>query len=181
MCTLGTKVKENMNKKVGIAFMFLSLLIVTVSAFVYESAQQTVGQTIVNVATLTLKNSALGSLEEGETKSYTKANISSLGEAISITTEKANVYLHLNSDVDSLDTYYTTYTATVKFITVPGGSSHNVGDTAATISIASPDPSAITLDVAGSWAFDFELTTTAKAVSSDQSSTATIDVTAEST
>ena len=171
-----------MNKKIGgIAFVMLAMLIVSASAFVYESAQQTVGQTVVNVATLTLQNSALGDLEEGETKSYTKAEVGTLGNAITVTTTKANVYLHMDSDIDSLTTYYTTYSLTVKFITVPGGSTHSVGDTAATMTIAAPDPSSITLDVAGSWAFDFELTTTAKAVSSDQASTATIDVTAEST
>jgi hypothetical protein len=120
-------------------------------------------------------------LEEGETKNYTKADVAALGAAISTTTTKANVYLHLNSDIDSLSTYYTAYNITVKYITVPGGSSHSVGQTAANMTIAAPDPSAITLDLAGSWVFDFEITTTAKSVSIDQSSTATIVVTAEST
>jgi hypothetical protein len=171
-----------MNKKIGgIALAILAIFIVSDSAFVYETAQQTVGQTVVNVATLTLQNSALGDLEEGETKSYTKADVGTLGNAITVTTTKANVYLHIDSDIDSLTTYYTTYTLTVKFITVPGGSTHSVGDIVATMTIAAPDPSSITLDVAGSWAFDFELTITAKAVSSDQATTATIDVTAEST
>jgi hypothetical protein len=169
------------SKLFGVMFLLLSVVIVSVSAFVYETSQQTVGQTIVDVATLTLQNSALGDLEEGETKSYTKADVATLGAAISITTSKADVYLHLNSDIDSLSTYYTTYTLTVKYIIVPGGSSHSVGDTATTMTIAAPDPAAITLDVAGSWAFDFELTTTAKTVSSDQATTATIVVTAEST
>jgi hypothetical protein len=165
----------------GIAFLLLGILIISVSAFVYDQAQQTIGQTVVNVATLTLKNSALGNLEEGETKSYTKANVANLGAAISLTTVKANVYLHLNSDIDALTTYYTTYTVTVKYITVPTGQEALIGTTAATMSIASPDPSGFALPAAGSWAFDFELTTTAKAVSSNQTTTATIDVTAEST
>ena len=171
-----------MNKKIaGIVFVLLSVMIATVSAFVYESAQQTVGQTVVNVATITLKNSALGNLEEGETKSYTKADIANLGAAISLTTSKANVYLHLNSDVDSLSAYYTTYTVVVKYITVPTGQEALIGQTAATMSLGSPDPSGFALPAAGSWAFDFEITTTAKAVSSDQASTATVVVTAEST
>ena len=171
-----------MNKKIaGIVFVLLSVMIATVSAFVYESAQQTVGQTVVNVATLTLKNSALGNLEEGETKSYTKADIANLGAAISLTTSKANVYLHLNSDVDSLSAYYTTYTVVVKYITVPTGQEALIGHTAATMSLGSPDPSGFALPAAGSWAFDFEITTTAKSVSSDQASTATVVVTAEST
>src|SRR4030067_200064 len=139
-----------MNKKIaGIVFVLLSVMIATVSAFVYEQAQQTVGQTVVNVATLTLKNSALGNLEEGETKSYTKADVANLGAAISITTTKANVYLHLNSDIDALTTYYTTYTVTVKYITVPTGQEALIGQTAATITIASPDPSELTLPAAG--------------------------------
>lgn len=171
-----------MNKKfIGLAFILLSIMIVSVSAFVYESATQTVGQTVVNVATLTLKNSALGSIEEGETKSYTKADVAALGAAASITTTKATVYLHLDSDIQNLNTTYSTYTLTVKYFTVPGGSAHSTGQTAATLTIAAPDPAAITLDVAGSWVFDFELTTTAKSVSSDQGTIATIVVTAEST
>jgi len=170
-----------MNKKlIGIAFVLLSIMVVSVSAFVYESAQQTVGQTIVNVATITLKNSALGNLDEGDTKTYTKADVAELGAAIGLTTSKA-VYLHLNSDIDSLTTYYSTYSVAVKYITVPGGSTHNVGDTAATMTIGSPDPAAINLDVAGTWAFDFEITTTAKSVTGNQASTATVVVTAEST
>ena len=161
----------------------LSIIIVFVSAFVYETAQQTVTQTVTNIATLTLKNSALGTIEEGETKSYTNVTVAELGAAIDITTTKANVYLHLDSDIDSLSAYYTTYDVTVKFATVPGGSVlHTSGDTAATITLASPDTlTAIDLDAAGSWTFDFEVTTTADSVSADQPTTATIVVTAEST
>jgi hypothetical protein len=170
-----------LNKKIlGAFFILLSILIVFVSAFVYETATQTVTQTITNIATLTLKNSALGTIEEGETKSYTNVTVADLGAAISITTTKANVVLHLNSTIDNLSAYYTTYDVTVKFATVPGGS-HSVGETACTLTIASPDYAAINLDAAGSWTFDFEVTTTAKSVSSDQPTTATIVVTAEST
>ena len=168
-------------KVIGVFFVLLSIIIVSVSALVYESAQQTVTQTIKEIATITLNNSALGNIEEGETKSYTKADVAALGAAISITTSKANVYLHLNSDIDSQSTYYTTYTITVKYIIVPGGQTHSVGETAGTMTIASPDPAAVTLDVAGSWVFDFEVTTTAQSVSADQATTATIVVTAEST
>jgi hypothetical protein len=158
----------------------LSLIIAFVSAFIYETAQQTVTQTVINIATLTLSSAALGNIEEGETKIYTKVSVTDLGAAISITTTKANVYLHLNSDIDSLSAYYTTYDITVKFITVPVGSSHPVGGTACTMTLASPD-AAVTLDLAGSWVFDFEVTTTAESVSANQDTTATIVVTAEST
>jgi hypothetical protein len=140
-----------------------------------------VGQTIVNVATLTLKNSALGNIEEGETKTYTKADVADLEAAVSVTTTKANVYLHFDSDIQNLNTNYNTYSVTVKYITVPVGSTHSVGQTAATMTIAAPDPAAVTLDVAGTWIFDFEITTTAKSVSTNQASTATVVVTAEST
>jgi hypothetical protein len=174
---------NEMKKKryVGLAFLLLGIMIASVSAYVYESGLQTVNQTIVNVATLTLKNSVLGNLEEGQTRSYTKLDVAALGAAIQTTTNKANVYLHLNSSLDSQSTYYTTYDITVRYIIVPGGSTHSVGQTAATMTIAAPDPAAITLDVAGSWVFDFEITTTAKSVSLDQASTVTIVVTAEST
>jgi Flp pilus assembly protein TadG len=161
-------------------FILLSLIIVFVSAFIYETAQQTVTQTVQEIANITLKDSALGNIEEGETKSYTKVNVTDLGAAISIATTKAGVYLHLDSDIDSLSTYYTTYSVTVKFATVPGGS-HSVGDPACTLTIASPDSAAINLDAIGTWTFDFEITTTAQSVTSDQSPIANIVVTAEST
>jgi len=112
--------------------------------------------------------------------SYTKTEVAALGNIITTATAKSNVYLHLNSDLDSLSTYYSTYTITVKCATVPGGSSHSVGETVATMTIASPDPTAVTLDAAGSWTFDFEITTTTESVSSNQPTTATIVVTAES-
>ena len=165
----------------GALLILLSLVIVSVSAFVYETAQHQVTQTIQEIATITVQNSALGNIEEGETKAYTKATVASLGNIINVTTTKDNVYLHFNSDVDSLSTYYTTYTITVKFAAVSSGSSHLVGDTACTMTLASPDPTAVTLDKAGTWRFDFEITTTAKSVSSNQPTTVTIAVTAEST
>jgi hypothetical protein len=167
-------------KSLGIALIMMSISIAAVSAFVYETAQHTVTQTIQQIATLTLNNAALGNIEEGQTISYTKATVSSLGEIVTVTTTKDNVYLYFNSDIDALSTYYTEYTITVKFAAVGSGSSHSVGETACTMTLGSPDPTAVTLDVDGAWSFDFELTTTAKSVSSDQATTATIVVTAES-
>jgi len=173
--------KANGKSLVGVLFLMLSFSIVAVSAFVYEQASQTVTQTIVNVATITLQNSALGSIDEGDTQTYTNATVASLGDAISITTTKATVYLHLDSDVDILSSDYSTYNVVVKFDTVPGGSTHSSGDTACTLTLASPDYSSIDLDVAGSWTFNFEITTTASSVSSDQPTTVIINVSAEST
>jgi hypothetical protein len=165
----------------GIIMLMLCACIVTASAFVYETAQHTVNQTVKNIATLTVQNSALGNIEEGETKAYTKATVSSLGGIVGLATTKDNVYLHFNSDTDALTTYFTSYTITVKYAAVGAGSSHNVGDTACSMSIASPDPSGVTLDKSGTWSFDFEISATAQSVSSDQATTVTIIVTAEST
>ena len=163
----------------GLLLIMLSITIVGVSAYVFEQASQTVTQTIVDIATITLKNSALGNLNEGETQTYTQATVANLGDTISLTTTTANVYLHSNSDLDSVSGY-STYNIVVKFSQVVGAT-YSVGDTACTLSIGSPDYSSIDLDAAGTWAFDFEITTTASSVSSDTPSTVTIIVSAEST
>ena len=176
-----------MEKKslIGALFLLLSISIPVVSAFVYESAQQTVTQTVVEVATITLQNSALGNIDEGETKTYTKTGgggdveLASLGDAISLTTTKASVYLHLDSDLNDL-TDYSTYNIVVKFSAVEG-TTYSVGETACTLSLTSADHSSIDLDVARTWAFDFELTTTASSVDANSPTTVTIIVTAEST
>ncbi len=166
---------------IGVLFILLSFSIVGVSAYVYEQAQHQVTQTILNIATLTVQNSALGNIDEGQTILYTPSNQSDLNNIISIATIKANVYLHLDSDLDSLSGSYSAYNIVVKFDSVPGGSGHSTGDTACTLSLASPDFSSIDLDVAGSWTFDFEITTTANSVSSDTATIVTISVSAEST
>ena len=88
-------------KAIGMFFMLLSIIIISVSALVYESAQQTVTQTVKNIATITLNDAALGNLEEGETKTNTKTEVANLGAAITLTTTKASVYLHLSSDLAS--------------------------------------------------------------------------------
>ena len=163
----------------GLLLIMLSITIVGVSAYVYEQASQTITQTIIEIATITLKNSALGNLNEGETQSYTLATVPNLGDAITLTTTTANVYLHLDSDLDSVSGY-STYNIVVKFSQVVGGT-YSVGDTATTLTIGSPDYSSIDLDAAGTWAFDFEITTTANSVSSDTPSTVTIIVSADST
>ena len=166
---------------VGSLFILLSLPIVVASAYVYEQVSHTVTQTIQDIATLTLTNSALGNIEEGETKSYTPGTQPDLDDIISVVTTKANVYLHLDSDLDDQSPNYATYDIVIKFDTVPIGSGHNTGDTACTLTLASPDYSSINLDVAGSWTFDFEITTTPQGVSSDTQTTVTITVSAEST
>jgi hypothetical protein len=165
---------------VGITLVLVALTLCSASAIVYETAQQTVGQTIVNAAKLTLQYPNLGTIEEGETKSYTKVDEPKLGEAITVDTTKKETRLNLYSDIDKLGVYYSTYSLAVKFIKTPEGSSHKVGDIAATLTIDTPSPTAIPLDVAGTWVFDFELTTTAKPVDSDQTTAATITVSLDS-
>jgi hypothetical protein len=164
---------------IGISLLLLSLSIAAVSAYVYESADTTITQTVKNIATLTVQNSALGNIEEGQTIGYAKGNMSSLGNMLNLTTTKTGVVLHFNSDLDLLNTYYSTYTITVKYAVAISG--HTVGETAATMTLASPDPTGVTLGTAGDYRFDFEITTTAKSVSSDQATSVTIVVTAEST
>jgi len=140
-----------------------------------------VTQTIQDIATLTLTNAALGTIEEGQTILYTSSNTSALDNIISVTTTKNGVYLHLDSDLDSQSSNYATYNIVVKYDSVPVGSSHSSGETACTLTLSSPDYSSIELDVAGTWTFDFEITTTSQGVSSDIQTTVTITVSAEST
>jgi hypothetical protein len=161
----------------------VSFSIVTVSAFIYETVQQTVTQNIQIAATLTLSNSALGNILEGDTLRYTKVGgggdieLATLGDAITITTSKTNIYLHLDSDLNDL-TCYSTYNITIKFSQVMS-STYSVGDVACTLSLASPDYSAIDLDATGEWMFDIELITTANSVDSDTPTTVTISVMVE--
>jgi hypothetical protein len=167
---------------IGILFVLMGVIIISVSAYVYESAQLSLTQTVKNIATITLKSSALGDLEEGQTALYTSANVSSLGAAITLTTTKANVYMHLtSSDLAGQSAYYTTFDVAVKIATKPSGGSHSVGETVATLTLASPTSGGINLDVLGTWTFDFEVTTTAKSVTADHATTVTITTTAEST
>ena len=165
----------------GLLLLMLSFTIIGVSAYVYDQAQQTITQTVVNISTLTLKNSALGDINEGETKSYTNVTVADLGDAISITTTTTDVKLHLDSDLNSLSSYYSTYDIAVKLVSKAAGSSLTVGTTYCTLTIASPDYSSIDLDVAGTYKFNFEITTTASSVSSSTPTTVTITVSAQST
>ena len=157
----------------------MSFGIVGVTAFVYENAQQTVRQNIQYIANITLKNFVLGSIEEGQTLHYTKSNVTSLGAAMMLATTKANVYMHLSSDLPSKAGSYTRYDIVVKYIIVPVGSTHMIGDTAALLTLAEPNSGAVRLDVGGAWAFDLEIITTARSVSADTPTTVTITVTAE--
>jgi hypothetical protein len=146
----------------------------------YESGTQEVTQTVKNIATLTLQNSALGNIEEGQTVTVTKATVSSLGAAVTLQTNKDNIYLKFDSNVNLLTSAFSSYTITAKYASVGTGSSASVGSTACTMTIASPDPAVITLDKAGTWTLDFEVSATAKSVTSDQVTSATVLVYAQS-
>src|SRR5665647_2086634 len=168
-------------KKYKIAALLLCFMsIAAVSAYVYEMGQVQVTQTIINIATLTVSNSALGDIEEGQTITYTKAATTSLGNIVSLTTTKDGVYLNFTlSDISVLTTYYSTYQIVVKFAAIGTGSTHVIGDVACTVTLGAPNPASVTLDKVGTWSFDFEVTTTAKSVSADQPTIATVTVTAQ--
>ena len=150
-----------------------------VSAYVYQQATLTVTQNIIEVATFTVKSSDLGNINEGQTLTYTSAEVANLGEAITITTTTAPVYLHFDSDVNSLSGSYTTYDINVLYDTVPSGGTGS--GTACTLSLASPDYSSVTLDVAGTWVFDLSITTTADSVNANTPTSVSLTVGAEST
>jgi len=167
-------------KLIGLLLIALSVLIVATSAFIYEQASQTTTQTILEIASLTLNNAALGNIEEGDTILYTPANTSAVDDVLSVTTGKANVYMHIDTDLEGQSTYYNTYQIEVVVSSAPGGST--LSGTVATLSMGSPDTATgIDLDVAGNYVFDFQVTTNAKQVSADQGSTVNITVSAEST
>ncbi|MFC1802946.1 hypothetical protein ACFL0D_03150 [Thermoproteota archaeon] len=168
------------SKLTGIIFLIFSLMVVGVSAYVYQQAQMTVTQNIVEIATITLKNSDLGDINEGETIVYTESEVANLGAAVTITTTDAPVYLHFTSDLDSLDPSYATYEINILYDTVPPGGTGS--GTAGTLTLAAPDlATPITLDVTGTWVFDLSVDTTADSVTADTPTTVTITVGAEST
>ena len=167
-------------KGIGLTFLFLALFVSAASAYVYQSAVQSIDQTVKEVATFTLQSPVLGDIFEGETKSYTKAEVSELGNAIVVSTTKDIVYVHFSSNIEALGAYYSDYSVTVKFNAVPEGSMHGVGDTAYVLILGAPESSPVLLDVAGSYAFDFEITMAAKSVDSDQAASLAITLTAES-
>ena len=158
---------------IGTLLILISILIVSVSAFIVVQKSDNV--------TITINHGILGSIEEGETMLYTPANTSCLNDIISITTTKANVYLHFDTDLNGQSDCYTTYQIVVKVgDTVPDASSNSTGDTTATLTIADPDTSSgVALDKAGDWTFDFEITTTANSVNSDQATRVNITVSAD--
>jgi hypothetical protein len=163
----------------GLLFLLFGLMVAGVSAYVYQQATLTVSQNIIEIATFTVKNSDLGDINEGQSLSYTSTEVANLGAAITVTTTTTPVYLHFNSDVDSLSGSYSTYDINVVYNTVPPAGSGS--GTACTLTLASPDYSSITLDAAGTWVFDLTIDTTAASVDADTPTSVTLIVGAEST
>jgi hypothetical protein len=169
-----------MINKAGFLLMVIGLSILSTSAYTFEANERYVNQNNINVCKINLQNPSLGNINEGETKSYTKLTVPELNDAITITTTATNVYLHLDSDLDSLSSRYEIYTINVNYDTVPEGSLAIPGKTATTLTPINPDTPPIKLDVAGAWTFDFNITTKPHPVSSSTVTTVTIIVSAES-
>jgi hypothetical protein len=162
----------------GFALILLSLSVVVVSGFVYGMNQHMAYQTTV-IAKLNIESSALGNIEEGQTKTFDKFTIPDLGSAATLVTTKDHVCLLFESNAGSLNSSFSEYTISIKFASVGSGSRYCVGDIANTINLTSP-AIMVTLDKAGVWGFDLEIITTAKSVSSDQATSVTVKVTVES-
>jgi hypothetical protein len=169
------------SKLASLILFILSFSIMGVTAYIYENSTQFITQNIMDVASITLKNTDLGPLKEGETKNYTKNDIPSLGDAIIVTVDESVslVNLNLDSDLDLLDEFYSTYDIVVKFSEVVGNT-YSVGDVACTLSVGAEDYSSIELAEAGTWKFDFEVTTTAKSVDMEIPGVITLIIEAES-
>lgn len=153
---------------------------VSISAYVYEQSSQTVSQNIVEIATITLKNSDLGNINEGQTQRYTSATVPNLGDAVSITITAENVKLHFNSNLEEYSKAYSTYDINIVLSEKPAGSNLKVGSTVCTLSLSSPNYSSVNLDAIGTYRFNFEITTTANSVDEDTPTNVTIVVSAQS-
>ncbi len=176
-----TKNVENIKNLTGVLLIFFCISVVGVTAYVYEQTSQTLNQNIMEIASITLKNSDLGTIKEGETRTYTKAEIPDLGDAIVVTVDDSVSLINLNidSDLDLFSDHYSRYDVLVRFSQTVG-STHSEGDVACILSIGSEDHSSIELDAAGTWSFDLEVTTTAKSIDSNTPASVTINVVAES-
>ncbi len=168
------------NKKAAIVILSIFILVAAVAAYVYQVVQQQSSQNIKEIANITIADAALGDIEEGQTIVNTKTEVPDLGAIVNVTTTKDNVYLYFDSNLNVQALQYTEYQIVVKYAAVGSGSTHSEGEVACTLTIAAPTPAAITLDKLGDWSFDFEITTTAKTVLTDQSTASLVTVSAES-
>jgi len=111
---------------------------------------------------------------------YDKTQIETLEDAIKIQVDESvsHVNLDIDSNLDQIEEFYSTYDLVVKFADVVGDT-YSTGDNACTLSIRSKDYSSIELDAPGIWSFDLEITITAKSVDEDTPSSITLNVIAE--
>jgi hypothetical protein len=167
------------SKVSGLLFLLFGLMITGVSAYFYQHTTMTVTQKNAEVATITLKNFDLGNIKEGETKTYTSSEVANLGEAIKITTTTEPVYLHLDSNLDTLGSLFSTYKISVLYKTVPPTGTYS--GTASSITLSSPEPPYIVLNVTGTWVFDLSVEIAANSVDSNTPTIVTIIASAEST
>ena len=86
------------------------------------------------------------------------------------------MYLHLDSDLDSLSGIYRTYNINLIY----GSNPSSTTGTACTLTLGSPGYSSVTLDAAGTWVFDISIETTADSVDADTPTSVTLVVGAES-
>ena len=168
--------KENrILRFIGFMLVLFCMLIFSVSAFNTEQSS--------NPVTIELNQGILGNIIEGQTLHYTPNNTSSLDDILQITTTQTNVHLFFDTDLNAQSGNYAIYKIVVKVgDTIPVGSEFSKGYIISTLTLGVPDnASGVALDAAGAWTFDFGITTTTKSVSSNQTSTVRIKVSAEST
>jgi hypothetical protein len=143
------------SKVSGLLFLLFGLMITGVSAYFYRN------------------------IKEGETRTYTSSEVANLGEAIKITTTTEPVYLHLDSNLDTLGSLFSTYKISVLYKTVPPTGTYS--GTASSITLSSPEPPYIVLNVTGTWVFDLSVEIAANSVDSNTPTIVTIIASAEST
>jgi hypothetical protein len=164
----------------GLIILFSLILVTGATAYVYEQTNQRLYQTVLDVVTFNLNNQALGGICEGETRTFTKEDVPSLGDAITISVagHVSGVNLNLESNIDELGEFYSRYDVVLRFSQVPGGE-HSIGEYVCTLSIGRDGFSSVELDAPGVWKFDLEATVTAKSVNSDTPTSTNITVIAQ--
>jgi hypothetical protein len=160
----------------AVALLALLLAVAVVSATVYWSGTQGMRQVVKEVATGTIATTTidLPAIDEGETATYTATDVPEFDKALTVTvaSEKAPRTLTVTFQNPSVvGAVYTAYTFKLIVDTVPTGSS--LSGTVATVSLTSTTAT-VTLDVAGTYKFDYEVSVTAGTVTEDTTVTANI-------
>lgn len=96
----------------------LSIFVAAVSGFVYGAAQHSVTQNATGIARLTVQNSGLGDIEEGQTVAYSKAELSNLGSApLIVSLFGAILIITLSVKLEGVDHEKANHDYTIKEIT----------------------------------------------------------------